>query len=278
MNQQADPPIIRMHQLTKRYGTLTAVDHCSLALTAGRSLALFGPSGCGKTTILRLLAGLEQPDQGEIYLHGRCVSTPGAVSAPHRRGIAMVFQDLALWPHLSVAQHLDFVMPATRSRKQRRPIIAKLLEQVQLHHRCTAYPDQLSGGERQRLALARALASEAKILLLDEPFANLDQALKQPLLAELKSLSARLALTLLYVSHQWQEVACLADRVAMMAAGRITDIVLPSGAEPERLRPERPVVQPPPGLNQPLRTVTAAADADAAATIPALCPKTARLN
>ncbi len=214
-------PAIRLHNIGKRYGDTTAIDTLSIKVMPGETFALFGPSGCGKTSTLRLVAGLEAPDWGEIYLHTALMSSPKMVVPPHKRKIGMVFQDLALWPHMTAAQHINFALPAATPKNARQRAIADILNLVQLtqHKR---YPRQLSGGERQRLAIARALAAEPQILIMDEPFSSLDRALKEDLLTELKDLVRRLDITMIYVTHEWQEVVQLADRVAFMADGKIT--------------------------------------------------------
>jgi iron(III) transport system ATP-binding protein len=213
-------PAIRLHNIGKRYGDTTAVDTLSIKVMPGETFALFGPSGCGKTSTLRLVAGLEAPDWGEIFLHSALMSSPKMVVPPHKRKIGMVFQDLALWPHMTASQHIDFALPANTPKNNRQKNIADMLNLVQLtQHK--SYPRQLSGGERQRLAIARALAAAPQILIMDEPFSNLDTMLKNDLLAELKNLVTRLGITMLYVTHQWQEVLHLADGVAIMAKGKI---------------------------------------------------------
>lgn len=216
-------PLIKLHNIVKRYGRTIAVDGVSLEVFAGETFALFGPSGSGKTSILRLIAGLEVPDWGEIYLHHCLASTPKKLIAPHERGISMVFQDLALWPHLTVAQHIDFALPPGVPKAMRKQRKTEIISSVRLLHP-DKYPRQLSGGEKQRLAIARALASEAKILILDEPFSNLDQQLKRDILQELQILAEEQKITMLYVSHQWQEVEKIADRVAFMAGGKVSQI------------------------------------------------------
>lgn len=214
-------PIIRLQNIAKQYGAAIAVDSISLEVYPGESLVLFGPSGCGKTSTLRLIAGLETPDRGEIYLHDRLASTPKKVMAPHKRGISMVFQDLALWPHLTAVQHIDFALPSGKSKLERQAAISKALAMVRLP-RQNKYPRQLSGGEKQRLAIARALASDAEILIMDEPFSSLDSGLKDELLEELQTLVAKLGITMIYVTHGWQEAIRVADRIAIMADGKKT--------------------------------------------------------
>ena len=216
---------IHIKNVTKSYGAYPAVTGLDLAVDQGQTLALLGPSGCGKTTSLRLVAGLEAPETGEIWLSGQCVSTAEKILAPHQRHLAMVFQDLALWPHMTLAQHIGFALPAEcRGKKARESAIDSVLHLVRLTD-AARYPRQLSGGEQQRLALARALAAEPKILLLDEPFSNLDPDLKRKLLAELRTVTKKLAITTLYVTHQREEALQLADTIALMDKGKIHTIL-----------------------------------------------------
>lgn len=213
-------PAITLQNIGKRYDITKAVDTLSVQIMPGETFALFGPSGCGKTTTLRLVSGLEAPDWGEIYLGGHLMSSPNILVPPHKRKIGMVFQDLALWPHMTAAQHIAFALPKATPKISRNRAISEVLNLVQLpeHNR---HPSQLSGGERQRLAIARALAAEPEILIMDEPFSSLDSQLKQTLLSELKSIVKRLKITMVYVTHDWQEVIQLADRIAIMAEGKI---------------------------------------------------------
>jgi len=206
-------------ELTKRFGPIQALQGLSLRVEAGEWLALSGPSGSGKTTLLRLIAGLDRPDSGVIRLGDRVVSGPCAFVPPQKRRLGMVFQDLALWPHLSVRGHLDFVL---RGRgltcSQRRQRADDMLDVVRLQDRASAYPHQLSGGQKQRVAIARALVTEPEILLLDEPLANLDPDLRARMVDELARLRARFKITALYVTHDICEAEQLADRVVRMNA------------------------------------------------------------
>lgn len=202
------------------HGPLRSVDNLNLCVSQGSILALLGPSGCGKTTTLRLIAGLERPEQGEIFLFGKKMSTPKKVIPPFQRSIALVFQDLALWPHMTVREHLAFVLGRRLKNKAKLDRITELLELIHLN-KPERYPRQLSGGEQQRLALARALAQDPNILLLDEPFSNLDVALKDSLLQEMKTILARLGITVVYVTHCMDEAIALADQVATMKQGRL---------------------------------------------------------
>lgn len=212
-------PAIKLHNLIKLYNHCPVVRDVNLKVNQGVTLALVGPSGCGKTTLLRMIAGLEAPDSGEIWLNNTLVSSSETLVPPYRRFIGMVFQDLALWPHLTVRQHLAFVL-GKEKKAVRDGRIQETLELVRLP-KPDSYPHQLSGGEQQRLAIARSLAPRPGILLFDEPLSNLDPELKLELLAELKDLLARLHITAMYVTHQWEEAEYLAETVATMKEGHI---------------------------------------------------------
>jgi iron(III) transport system ATP-binding protein len=224
----ASRPILTLDRVSKRFGdsrdTALAVDAISLQVERGERLALVGPSGCGKSTTLRLIAGLERPDWGEIHLHGKCVSSPREITPPHRRNIALVFQDLALWPHMNARAHIEFAIGSRCRRQERKDQVAELLALVRLR-KPESYPHQLSGGEKQRLAIARALAQKPQLLLMDEPFSSLDAELKQLLMVEVKTLLTRLEITLIYVTHQWREAVFMAEKVAILKQGRISAIV-----------------------------------------------------
>jgi ABC-type Fe3+/spermidine/putrescine transport system ATPase subunit len=208
------------------------VDHVSIEVAAGETLVILGPSGCGKTTLLRLAAGLEAPDDGEIWLDERQVARAGrSFVPPHQRRIGFVFQDLALWPHLTVRGNLTFVMGSVGVAKnawdERVKSALGLVRIDALAHR---YPHQLSGGEQQRAALARALVAEPRVLLLDEPFSSLDRDLRQSLRTELTTLRQTLSLTVIYVTHDRDDAQALADRVVTMGGGRIEAVSVPGRA------------------------------------------------
>ena len=173
--------MIRVAALSKHYGTTPALANVSLEVPDGETVVIQGPSGCGKTTLLRLIAGFELPDQGEIYLDGELASRPESGMPPYKRKIGMVFQQPALWPHMTVAQNLLFVMDGA-SRRVRQALLESLLSECSLSALAKRYPDQLSGGESRRTSLARALAVNPRRLLLDEPLTNLDPELKQQML------------------------------------------------------------------------------------------------
>jgi ABC-type Fe3+/spermidine/putrescine transport system ATPase subunit len=215
---------LRLDAVTKRFGERTVVERVSLSVAAGEIVALLGPSGCGKTTTLRIIAGLETPDEGEIRIGGERVAAANqSIVPPHRRGVGFVFQDLALWPHLTAEGNLDFVLASARMpKRERKERIAETLQIVRAESFARRYPAQLSGGEQQRVALARALVGSPRLLLLDEPMAHLDAQLKNGLLEELKSLQQKLSLTTIYITHDRTEAEALAPRIVMMEAGRFT--------------------------------------------------------
>jgi iron(III) transport system ATP-binding protein len=214
--------------VTKRFDESTVFHDVSLELREGQAMALLGPSGCGKTTLLRLIAGLETPDDGEIWIGGQKVAAKGQNTVPPRgRNIGFVFQDLALWPHLTVAGNLDFVLRSQwwekRTRKDR---VEEVLRMVHMFPHAHKYPSQLSGGEQQRVAIARAVVARSQLLLLDEPLSNLDSHLKSTLLEELSVLQRRLNLTTLYVTHDQSEATSFADSIVRMKNGQIGEIVV----------------------------------------------------
>jgi iron(III) transport system ATP-binding protein len=214
---------ITLADVTKRFGSHPALDNVSFAVAPGKAAVIVGPSGCGKTTLLRVIAGLEVPDTGQVVLSGALVSAAGRVIVPpHQRRLGFVFQDLALWPHLTVRENLDFVLGSTDvSRVERSRRIQEALALVQIEQFSTRYPHQLSGGEQQRVALARAIVGEPRVLLLDEPLSSLDPDLRAELRAELARLQRTLTLTMVYVTHDREDATVLADHVVEMRAGRI---------------------------------------------------------
>jgi ABC-type Fe3+/spermidine/putrescine transport system ATPase subunit len=214
---------LRLDAVTKRYDGRAIVDRASLLVAEGEVVALLGPSGCGKTTTLRLIAGLEKPDEGEVRIGGVCVARGGRnVIPPHKRGIGFVFQDLALWPHLTAEANLDFALAsAGMKRHERKERVIETLWMMRAEGFARRYPSQLSGGEQQRVAIARALIARPRLLLLDEPMSNLDVSLQDQLLDELRSLQRRLSITTVYVTHNRSEAEALTARVVQMEAGRI---------------------------------------------------------
>lgn len=219
-------PAVSIRNVTKRFALHQALAGVTLEVAARESIVILGPSGCGKTTLLRLIAGLEVPDTGEIWLADVHVAGAGGnLLPPHRRQLGFVFQDLALWPHLTVRGNLQFVLDALRvPRDQRDRRVQEALELVRIDGFAGRYPHQLSGGEQQRVALARALVGSPRLLLLDEPLSSLDAALRAAMRRELARLQRALALTTVYVTHDPEDATVLADRVIEMRAGRVVAV------------------------------------------------------
>ncbi len=211
-------PYLQADDITKRFNGTVALAGVSLAMEQGETLALLGPSGCGKTTLLRVLAGLETPDRGTVMVDEVALTGPDRFVAPEDRRIGMVFQDWALFPHLTVAKNVAFGLDRTEISRGR---TSEALELVGLTKLATRYPDELSGGQAQRVALARALAPRPRILLFDEPFSNLDAGLRARVRTEVASLMREVRMTSIFVTHDQEEAFVLGDRVAVMRRGRI---------------------------------------------------------
>ena len=212
---------VELRGVTRRFGSTTAVDALDLHVRAGEFLSLLGPSGCGKTTTLRMLAGFEHPDEGEILLDGRDVA---AVPA-HKRDVNTVFQHYALFPHLTVAENVAFGLRQRRVDKaELRRRVADALEMVSMSRFAGRRPKQLSGGQQQRVALARALVNRPALLLLDEPLGALDRKLRSEMQVELKLLQSEVGVTFVYVTHDQEEALSMSDRIAVMLDGRIQQL------------------------------------------------------
>ncbi|NMO13818.1 ABC transporter ATP-binding protein [Pyxidicoccus fallax] len=212
----------------KSYGATPVVRGLSLDVREGELVSLLGPSGCGKTTTLRMLAGLEHPDSGVIRIGGETVAGPGVRMPPERRGLGMVFQSYAVWPHRSVEQNVAY--PLTLRRLPKAEVASRVKEAlrwVRLEALATRRPHELSGGQLQRVALARALVAGPRVLLLDEPLSNLDAALREELRAEIATLRARLGTTMVFVTHDQGEALALSDRIAVMNRGVIEQVDAP---------------------------------------------------
>ncbi|MDQ7850106.1 MAG: ABC transporter ATP-binding protein [Armatimonadota bacterium] len=221
---------VAVRRLTKRWGAVVAVHDVSLEFARGAFTTVLGPSGCGKTTMLRLIAGLEEPTAGEIWIGDRLVfsSTEHINVPPGRRGVGLVFQSYALWPHMTV---FDNVALGLRQRGLRGEALARqvraALNRVRLEGLEDRYPGELSGGQQQRVALARMIAVEPQVLLLDEPLSNLDAKLRLEMRAELKRLHHELGITVIYVTHDQVEAMALSTRVAVMDRGRVVQYDTP---------------------------------------------------
>jgi len=219
---------IGIEHVTKRFGGVIAVRDLSLEIADHEFVTLLGPSGCGKTTLLRLIAGFMAPDQGVIRVGSAPLSTPGGVVPPERRGMGMVFQSYAVWPHRTVYQNVAFGLEVRKvGRVETRTRVSRVLELVNLAGLEGRYPSQLSGGQQQRVALARSLVVEPGILLLDEPLSNLDAKLRERMRWELKELQRRTGITFVYVTHDQSEAMALSDRIAVMHAGEIMQVGAP---------------------------------------------------
>jgi len=215
---------IEVHEVTKRFGGVTAVDGVSLAIADGELFTLLGPSGCGKTTLLRLVAGFYRPDGGTIRFGDRVVNDV----PPYARNIGMVFQNYALWPHMTVFQNVAYGLKLRRlTGEPLRGRVAEGLRKVNLVGLEARYPGQLSGGQQQRVALARALVLNPDILLLDEPLSNLDAKIRVQVRAEIRKLQQELGITTVYVTHDQEEALSLSDRVAVMRDGRVLQVGRP---------------------------------------------------
>jgi iron(III) transport system ATP-binding protein len=215
---------LSLRNLTKAFGSMRAVDGVDLDVPEGGICALLGPSGCGKTTVLRLVAGFERPDGGEVRGGERLLAGPGAFVAPERRRIGMVFQDYALFPHLTVAGNVAYGLGRRERRSAR---VQELLALVGLDGLGDRRPEQLSGGQQQRVALARALAATPSVVLLDEPFSGLDAALRAQVRHEVRSIILAAGVTALFVTHDQEEALSLADTVAVMHEGRVEQVGTP---------------------------------------------------
>jgi putative spermidine/putrescine transport system ATP-binding protein/spermidine/putrescine transport system ATP-binding protein len=208
----------------KAFGAVTAVNDVSVDIPRGSIFSLLGPSGCGKTTTLRLIAGFEQPDAGDVYIRGQRVTNV----PPYRRDFSMVFQSYALFPHLSVADNVAFGLRMRRvPAAERAAAVRNALELVKLDAHADRYPRQLSGGQQQRVALARAIVIKPAVLLLDEPLGALDKMLREEMQVELRSLQQRLGITAVFVTHDQEEALTLSDRVAVMRNGVIEQMGAP---------------------------------------------------
>lgn len=216
---------IRLDGVSFAFGATTVLDNIALHIEPGSIVALLGPSGCGKSTLLRLLAGLSVPAQGSIHFGDRLVAKPGWGLPPEQRDIGMVFQDYALWPHMTAAQNVAFPLRMCKvpsGERERR--VNEALAMVGLADFGGRKPSGLSGGQQQRVALARAIVAEPRVLLFDEPLSNLDSELRESLCVEMSRLLRQLGITAVYVTHDRREAELLADRIVHLSAGSIAAV------------------------------------------------------
>ena len=233
-------PLIECRRVSKRFGDVVAVDDVSLQLMPGEVLSILGASGCGKTTLLRLIAGFESLDDGSLTIQPGLTSDADVHLPPERRNIGMVFQEYALFPHLTVAQNVSFGLRGiSKDEKRRRTLDA--LDLVRLTDLRARYPHELSGGQQQRVALARTLAPSPIAVLLDEPFSNLDAGMRQEVRGEVEAILRSKGISAIFVTHDREEAFAIADRVGVMRDGRMEQVDVPgrlyqSPASPEVAR------------------------------------------
>ncbi len=215
--------IVKIENVSKAYSKTPVIKEMSLDIEKGERIVILGPSGCGKTTLLRMIAGFIHPDKGKLIIEGKTVADNGkCVIEPERRQVGMVFQDLALWPHMTSYKNIEFGLKAKKIPKAEiKKRIDTIFEKVQMVQFKNAYPGELSGGQQQRIALARALVTRPKILLMDEPLSSLDTDLRGVLMREILRLQEELAITMIYVTHDREEAFSLATRVVVMKEGEI---------------------------------------------------------
>lgn len=213
---------IILKNITKRFAKSIAVDNLNLTVNDGEFITLLGPSGCGKTTTLRMIAGLETPTEGEIWIDGKCVfsSEKGINIAPHKRNVGFLFQNYALWPHMTVYRNISFGLENLKWSKERISAkISELMKMLKIEEYAKRYPSELSGGQQQRVAIARTLATEPKVLFMDEPLSNLDAKLRMDMRTELKRLHVDTGSTFVYVTHDQLEAMTLSTRICLMKQG-----------------------------------------------------------
>ena len=216
---------LEFRDISKHYGDIKAVDHVSLEVKQGEFFSLLGPSGCGKTTLLRTLAGFEQPDTGRIILDGQDITD----LPPYERKVNTIFQSYALFPHLSVWDNIAFGLKvAKRPKAEIKREVEKMLAMIQMEDQAWKKPDQISGGQKQRVAIARALVDRPQVLLLDEPLAALDLKLRQHMLIELDTIHDQVGITFIYVTHDQGEAMSLSDRIAVLNHGRVEQLDVPA--------------------------------------------------
>jgi len=230
-------PLLQVDHLEKRFGGRMVLDDVSFGLPRDQILTILGPSGCGKTTLLRVIAGLEKPEQGTVRIQGKKMNGPGFWVPPQERGVAMIFQNLALWPHLNVRGNIGLGLKVRpMDRKQRNGMIDDILDRLRMNTHADRFPHELSVGEQQRVALARSLVLQPRILLLDEPFSHLDWDLRQDLIGLIKGLEA----TMVFVTHDQLDAFSAGGLMAVMQKGALEQL----GTQKDILnRPATPFVR-----------------------------------
>jgi iron(III) transport system ATP-binding protein len=268
MNATETPFAVSVRQATKEYrradGTrVRPLDHVTIDVVAGEFLVLLGPSGCGKTTLLRCIAGLEDPDEGTVTLDGRTMSGPGVRPVPpEKRGVGMIFQSYALWPHLTVEKNIAYPLQASRVAKSDiRSRVAEAMSMVGISDIAGQLPGALSGGQQQRVSLARALVAEPRVILFDEPLSNVDAKVRESLRFQLRTMQMELGFTAIYVTHDQAEAMELADRVAVLESGTVAQLASPHDVYH---RPVTPYVARFVGITNEIDAVIDTVDHDAA--------------
>lgn len=217
---------VDLRGIAKSFGAVKVLESIDLSIKDGERVALLGPSGCGKSTLIRIVAGLETPDRGEVRLGERMVFGPKIALPPEERKLGMVFQSYAVWPHRTVRQNVAYPLKV-RGAKEIDREVDRAIDLVRLTGLGERYPHELSGGQQQRVALARALVAKPEVLLLDEPLSNLDARLREEMRGEIASLAGNLGITVLWVTHDQSEALSTADRVAVMRTGKIVQLAAP---------------------------------------------------
>lgn len=222
------PPFVQLKNLKVCFGSQVGLQEVNLEVASGEFLVLLGPSGSGKSTLIRVVAGIQPPSSGEVFLGGRQVAGRGILVGPEERDLGMVFQDYALWPHMSVEANVAFALKRKRHKRQiSNHKVAEILERVGLSNKAKRYPSELSGGEQQRVALARALVSDPGLLLFDEPLSNLDADLREKLRIEIATLCRQSGATVIYITHDQSEAFALADKVGVLQDGILVQLDKP---------------------------------------------------
>ena len=223
--------MLRIDNVGRAFGDAVALDGVSLDVEKGEFIAILGPSGCGKTTLLRIVGGFLEPTAGRVSLDGSVLSEPGRVTPVEERNLGMVFQSFALWPHMTVREHVEFPLKSKRWKSmdamRRRQVVDEALSAMRIEALADRLPSELSGGQRQRVALARAIVAKPALLLMDEPLSALDAELKMSMRSEIQNIHAMTGATVLYVTHDQSEALSMADRIVVMKGGRIEQVGTP---------------------------------------------------